>query len=100
MLTTVSLGRPPGFGELPDNVAAHNAVYVLAIPAALLTIAGPFLIPIGLVWGLAQPFGLRAPKEMPTAKRIVCLTTYVVILTIVDAVYSSDPYGAIYWFWD
>ena len=99
-LTTASLGRTPGFGELPENDAAHSVVHLLAIPAALLTISGPILVPIALVWGLAQPFAQRPAGESTTTKRIACLTTYLLMLAIVASVYSSDPFGAVYWFWD
>ncbi len=91
MQTTASLGRPPGFGEHPENEAAHSAVHVWAIPAALLIIVGPILIPIALMWGLAQPFAQRPPQELTITKRIACVTTYILIVAIVATVYFSDP---------
>jgi hypothetical protein len=100
MLTTVSLGRPPGFGEHPSNDPAHTVVHALGISAALSTLVGPLLIPIGLLWGLVHPFAQRPPDGPTITKRIACLTTYVVILAIVAYIYSSDPFGAVYWFWD
>ncbi len=100
MLTTTSLGRPPGFGEHPDTDAVHGAVHVLGITAALLTIAGPILIPVAFVWGFAQPFAQWPPGESTITKRIACLATYLLMLAIVMFVYSSDPFGALYWFWD
>ena len=100
MLTTVSLGRAPGFGEHPSNDPARTVVHTLGISAALCTLAGPLLIPIGLLWGLVHPFAQQPPDTPTITKRIVCLTTYVVMMATAASIYSSDPYGAIYWFWD
>ena len=99
-ITTVSLGHPPGFGEHPDHDPAHTAVHILGIFAALSFLAGVVLIPAGLLWGLVQPFA-RLPPEKPTiTSRLACLSTYVVIMVVVVFIWYSDPFGAIYWFWD
>ena len=100
MLTALSLGRAPGFGELPDSDAAHSAVHVLGTSAALLTVAGPILIPTALLWGLAHPFAQRPPEGSTATKRIACVLFYLLMLAGVAYVYSSDPFGALYWFWD
>ena len=99
-ITTVSLGHPPGFGEHPDHVLAHTAVHLLGTAGGLSTIAGVFVIPVGLLWGLVQPFARRSPEKPTITSRIACLSTYVVMMVIVVLVWDSDPFGAIYWFWD
>ncbi len=99
ILTTVSLGHPPGFGEHPDNDLAHRGVHVLGLPAALLFIASPVLIPIGLIWGFAQPFAGSAERST-TTKRIVCLAAYVLMLVFVASLCFWDPWAVMSWFWD
>lgn len=99
MLTTVSLGRPPEFGEHPDHDVVHGLMHSLAIPAALLALAGPVLIPVGLVWGFRQPFAQRLPNSV-VRNRLACLASYLLALVAVGSVYAADPLGAAYWFWD
>ena len=98
-LTTVSLGRPPGFGEHPDNDVVHTVMHILAIPAALLTLAAPLLVPVGLVWGLTHPFAQRHTK-VTVVNRVTCLSAYLLTLAFVACMHSSDPFGAENWFWD
>ena len=100
MLTTTALGRPPAFGEHPKNDLSHIAVHVLKIPAAVLAIAAPVFVPLALGWGLIHPFAKRSLAETTTKNRFVCLTAYILMLAITASLYSSDPYGAVYWFWD
>ena len=98
-ITTVSLGRPPKFGEHPENEVAHSVLHLLDLPAVLLSLAMPILIPIALLWGFVQPFAQRIEKQM-TKKHIVCVVGHLLILAIVFAAYRYDPMGVLNWFWD
>lgn len=91
---------PPGFSELPDNAAAHSVLHVFVILAGLLTMAGPILIPVALVWGFVQPFANLFPQESTTGMRIARLASCLLILAIVSYVYFSDPFGAVDWIGD
>lgn len=98
-VTAAALGRRPGMGEHPENDWVHGAVHFLEISAALLTLAAPILIPFALMSALAQPFASHQMQE-PVMKRVVCLATYLLMLSVVVAVYYFDPFGAVCWFWD
>ena len=98
-LTAVDLGRPPGFGEHPENDAMHTLVHLLGNTTAISLLAGPMLVLLGAFWSVTQPFA-RRPSGVTTVSRIVCLTTYVLMLVAVVSIWSHDPYGAIYWFRD
>jgi hypothetical protein len=99
-LTAVSLGRPPGFGEHPENKLAHGLVHAIDTPAAFLILSVPLLVPIALAFGLAQPFGVTRPTGSMVRSRIACLTAYTSMLVLVAWVCYSDPFGVVYWFFD
>jgi hypothetical protein len=65
----------------------------------LLMLLWPILIPIGLLWCVAQPFS--RPSSAPTIPhRIVCLSIYGIILGVTMVVMWCDPISAIAWFAD
>jgi hypothetical protein len=99
-LTAVSLGRPPGFGEHPENGIAHSVYHAIGYPLAFLILSTPFLIPIALAWGFAQPFGVSLPVDSMARSRIAFLTAYTSILMLVAWACYSDPFGVVYWFVD
>ena len=91
-ITTVSLGRPPGFGEHPENALAHGALHTLDLPAMLLILGTPILIPIALWRGFTQPFADMRQGEPPAQKRVACLAVYLIILAIAFSISSYDPF--------
>ena len=99
-VTTVSLGRPPGFGEHPENELAHSVVHMLDACVLLLVLATPILVPIALVWGLSQPFAMSHQTESLFLMRVACLATYPLMLMAVTWVCYSDPFRVVYWYMD
>lgn len=100
ILTTLALGRPPGFGEESESLIVHRLTYVLGATGAILTVAGPILLPLSLLWGLFQPFAERYSEGSKTTKRVMCVGTYFLMLVFVAFVCYYDPFGVLYWFWD
>lgn len=99
-ITSVSLGRPPSFGEHPENELADSMVHFLGTPAALLTLSTPLFVPAALAWGFLQPFGASRPATSIVKTRVACLTPYLFVLAFVALIWRSDPFGVVYWFID
>jgi hypothetical protein len=100
ILTAVALGRPPGFGEGSESLIVDSVTYVLGATGAILTLAGPVLLPISLLWGFGQPFAERYSEGSKTTKRILCVGIYFLMLVFVAFVCHYDPIRVLYWFWD
>ncbi|MDX1929045.1 MAG: hypothetical protein SFV81_21135 [Pirellulaceae bacterium] len=91
ILTTVASGRPPGLGEESGSLIVCRVTYVLGATGAILTVAGPILLPLSLLWGLCQPFTERFSEGSKTKKRVLCLGIYFLKLVFVAFVCHYDP---------
>ncbi len=99
ILTTFALGRPPGFGEESGSLIVYRVTYVLGATGAILTVAGPILLPLSLLWGWCQPFAERYSDGSKTTKRVLCVGTYFLMLAFVAFVCHYDRFGVLNWFW-